>query len=455
MGFSAKHVVPASRQEIWDWHTRYGAVARLTPPFVPMAPIQQAERLSDGTTVFGLPAGLRWTARHDLSRYRSGFSFTDVCIDAPMKKLANWRHDHEFIDTEDGQCEVTDTLHTRVPTSMVEGVFAYRQKQLIDDISFLNRLKEAGLSSDDKKLTVAITGSRGGVGRNLASQLTTAGHDVIQLVRSKAKPQQRVWNPHMPADDLLDGVDVLVHLAGEPIFGRFNDSHKASLRDSRIDPTTRLAELVAKTPSVTTMVCASAIGFYGADRGDEELEEDSSVGTGFLAELVRDWEAATQPSKDAGKRVVNVRTGVVLAGNTGLLPVLRTLFSTGLGGAFGDGDFWFSWIAMDDLTDIYMLAILDPTLSGPINGTAPHPVTNRDMAQALGKALRRPVVLPIPALGPRMLLGKEGAQELALADQKVLPAVLKSRGHIFRFPTIEQAFAHELGGESLQHPVSA
>lgn len=450
MGFSATHEVPASREEVWDWHTRAGAVARLTPPFVPMAPVQQANRLSDGTTIFSLPAGLRWTARHDLSRYRAGYAFTDVCIDAPMRKLAHWRHDHRFADSGNGRCLVTDTLHSRVPSRLVEGVFAYRQKQLIEDISFLNRLREAGLHGEGDKLTVAITGSRGGVGRNLSAQLTTAGHRVIQLVRSNPKPSQRLWNPTRPSDDLLEGVDVLVHLAGEPIFGRFNEAHKKALRDSRIAPTTRLAELVANSPSVSTMVSASAIGFYGSDRGDEELHEGSAAGTGFLADLVQDWEDATAPAADAGKRVVNIRTGVVLAGNSGMLPVLRTLFSTGLGGSFGDGEFWFSWIAMDDLTDIYMLSILDSRLEGPINAAAPHPVTNKHMSQALGKALHRPVVVPIPALGPRILLGKEGAQELALADQKVIPAMLVGRGHTFRFPTIEQALAHELGGEELQ-----
>lgn len=467
MSFEATHVVPAPREQVWQWHTRKGAVSRLSPSFIPMAPIQQAERLSDGTTIFGLPAGLRWTSRHDLSRYRKGIQFTDVCIDAPMKKLATWRHDHLFADvgTRDGAAQssatvggtgtaITDRLDTRIPSSLIEPFFAYRQHQLIQDFHFLDRIAAKGLDAATKPLTVAITGSRGGVGRALAAQLTTAGHSVIQLVRSNVKEGQRLWNPERPAADLLDGVDVVVHLAGEPIFGRFNDAHKKALRESRIGPTTKLAQLVANSPSVTAMVSASAIGFYGNARGSEELHEDSAGGSGFLADLVKDWEEATQPAKDAGKRVALIRTGVALSGSSGLLPLLRMLFSTGLGGAFGDGQFWFSWIAMDDLTDIYFRAIVDDSLEGPINATAPNPVFNKDMAAAIGKELGRPALIPIPAIGPTLLLGKEGAQELALADQRVLPTRLNADGHTFRYSTIEAALAHELGGEKLWSPAA-
>lgn len=458
MSFSASHLVPAPREQVWEWHTRRGALSRLTPPFVPMTPLKQADRLSDGTTVLGFPAGLRWTARHDLSRYRKGYSFSDVCINAPMRVLANWRHDHHFEDHQEGTL-VTDLVDTRVPKSVLETTFAYRQHQLIEDIALLNRLKPLGyvdgladstsIYGSDRPLKIAMTGSRGAVGRTLTAQLSLAGHEVIQLVRGKTKPGQRHWSPISPAADLLDGVDILVHLAGEPIFGRFNESHKNDIRDSRVGPTRKLAELVAQTPSVTTMVSASAIGYYGNDRGEEILTEESEPGDGFLADVCVGWEAATAPAAAAGKRVVNIRTGVVLSGNSGVLPLFKALFSTGLGGSFGDGEFWLSWIGADDLTDIYTHAIMDGELSGPINAVGPNPVLNRGLAQAIGAELNRPSVIPIPTFGPALLLGKEGARELALADQRVIPEVMNKHAHHFRYPTIDKALAHELGREKL------
>lgn len=450
MSLTASHVVPAAREQVWEWHTRPGAASRLSPPFVPMTPIRQAERLSDGTTVFALPAGLKWVARHDLSNYLRGRRFTDVCVNAPVKAVANWRHQHEFTDHPDGTL-ITDTVTTRVPASTIRPMFAYRQHQLIQDFSFLNRIAHL---RPERPLTIAITGSRGLVGRALSAQLGTAGHTVVQLVRNEPKPGQRRWDPFSPAPDLLEGVDVLVHLAGEPIFGRFNDSHKQAIRDSRVEPTRQLARLVADSPGVTTMISASAVGYYGADRGEEILTEDSEPGEGFLADVVGAWESATAPASEAGKRVVRIRTGVVLSGRGGMLPVLKALFSTGLGGSFGDGNFWFSWINVDDLTDIMFRAAIDPAVSGPVNGVAPEPVLNRGMVSALSSQLRRPAIIPIPTLGPTLLLGREGAHELALADQRVVPAAMQAVGHEFRYPTIDGALAHEFGGEELWTPVA-
>lgn len=445
MSLTTSHVVPAPREFVWDWHTRPGALTRLTPPFAPITPVTQADKLSDGTTILALPAGLKWVARHDLSNYRRGHRFTDVCTSAPIKLLANWRHVHEFADHPEGTL-VTDSVTTRVPGAALKSMFAYRQQQLINDISFLDRVAHL---QPEQPLTVAVTGSRGLVGRALSAQLTTAGHEVIQLVRKNPKPGQREWDPFSPDPDLLDGVDVLVHLAGEPIYGRFSGNHKQAIRDSRVEPTRRLARLVAETPGVSTMISASAVGYYGSDRGEEELTESSQRGEGFLADVVADWESATAPASDAGKRVIQLRIGAVVSGRGGLLPVLKALFSTGLGGSFGDGNFWFSWISLDDLTDIIVRGALDPDWSGPINAVAPHPVLNRELTAALSTQLHRPAIIPIPTLGPAILLGKEGAQELALADQRVIPRVLIDAAHTFRYPTIAPALAHELGGEEL------
>nr|WP_274717013.1 TIGR01777 family oxidoreductase [Corynebacterium hesseae] len=409
-----------------------------------MSPLQQAESLADGTSVLSLPGGLKWVARHDLSRYQPRRSFADVCINAPFRSLANWRHERLFEDHPEGTL-ITDKVDTRIPTGAVESVFAYRQQQLIEDFRFAQRLGE--LNAEPR--TIAITGTHGTVGAAVAAQLGTLGHTVVPLVRSSPGAGERLWRPNIPAKDLLEGIDVLIHLAGEPIFGRFNSAHKEAIRDSRVGPTHLLAQLVAQTPSVSAMVCASAIGIYGPDRGDEDLTEESERGDGFLADVVGAWEEACAPAREAGKRVVNLRTGIVQSANAGILPLLRALFSTGLGGAFGKGTMWNSWVAQDDLSDIFVRAALDPEWQGAINAVSPQPVLNRDYVDALGALLHRPTFMPIPSIGPALLLGKEGARELALANQKVVPSRLENLGHVFRYPKLKPALAHELGGEQL------
>ena len=445
MSLTTSHFIPFPREMVWDWHTRKGAIARLTPPFIPLTPIAQAERLSDGTTIFSLPAGLKWVARHDLSGFLNGSRFTDVCLTAPVKALANWRHVHNFVD-QDGGTLITDSVSTRLPASPLTGMFAYRQNQLIEDLKFLDRTSSL---FDGSPRTVAITGSRGLVGRALTAQLQTGGHTVVQLVRKEPKEGQRYWDPQNPASDLLDGIDVLVHLAGEPIFGRFNEAHKEAIKESRVLPTKYLAELVAESSQCTAMISASAIGIYGHSCGDEILTEQSPAGEDFLAEVCQEWEAATSPASDAGKRVALIRTGVALSGRGGMLPLLKTLFSTGLGGKFGDGTSWFSWIALDDLTDIYYRAIVDEQLAGPVNAVSPTPVSNAEMTKVLATCLHRPAILQIPSLGPKILLGSQGAEELALADQRVEPTALQALNHTFRYTDIGAAIAHELGYEKL------
>ena len=445
MSFTASHVLPFDREFVWDWHTRKGAAARLIPPFFPMHPVKEAERLSDGTTTYSLPAGLRWVSRHDLSAYRRGHRFSEVCVSSPIRSIADWRHTHSFADVEGGTL-ITDDIHTRAPSGPLKSFLAYRQHQLLGDLSFLSRI--AALV-DAPPLTVGVTGSRSLIGRAVTAQLRTAGHTVVQIVREKMRPGRRLWEPFHPAQDLLDGIDVVVHLAGEPMLGRFNDDHKKAIRDSRIVPTRKLAELAASSPQCTAFICASAIGLYGPHTGEAAVTETSEPGEGFLAEVTPEWEAAGAPAVEAGKRVVTIRTGVVLSGRGGVLPIKRVLFSTGLGGNVGGGSQWVSWISLDDLSDIYVRAVVDPTLSGPINAVAPNPVQNRDITKALSKQLNRPALMPIPSLGPKLLRGKEGAAEISLADQRVSPAVLSSKEHVFRFPTVEEALAHELGGDEL------
>jgi uncharacterized protein (TIGR01777 family) len=297
---------------------------------------------------------------------------------------------------------------------------------------------------------VAVSGASGLVGSALTAFLSTGGHRVIRLVRrTAANPGERQWNPDDPDRDLRAGADAVSHLAGASIAGRFTAAHRREIRDSRIGPTRRLAELAAGTPAgPTTLICASAVGYYGYDRGDDVLTEDSERGDGYLADVVADWEDALAPAEQAGARVVRIRTGIVQSPRGGTLRLMRPLFTTGLGGRLGSGRQWLPWIGIDDLIDIYHRALWDPGLSGPVNAVAPNPVRNSEYTTTLGRVLRRPTVLPVPGLGPRLLLGAQGARELAGASQQVLPRRLTEADHRFRTPELEPALRHLLGRAS-------
>jgi uncharacterized protein len=269
----------------------------------------------------------------------------------------------------------------------------------------------------------------------------------VRLVRRQARgDDERRWDPMHPDPALLEGIDALVHLAGESIAGRFTPSHKRAVHDSRIEPTRRLCDLAAKTPSgPRIVVVASAIGYYGADRGDEILSEDSGPGDSFLANVVADWEAATRPAAERGIRVTNVRTGIVQSARGGTLRLFRPLFSLGLGGRISTGRQWVSWVDLDDLVDIYHRALFDADLSGPVNAVAPAPVRNSEYARTLARVLKRPALLPVPDLGPRLILGEEGSHELAQAGQNVRSEKLQQSGHHFRHADLEDSLRHQLG----------
>lgn len=447
MGIDYESIIDHPRERVWAWHARPGAMRRLVPPWQPMRVVQEADSLADGVAVLGLPAGLRWVARHDPSAYVSGSRFVDELSSNgpaswPARVVGGWRHTHTFSDADSGT-HVRDQIEASVPAAALRSTFDYRRRQLIDDLGAHRRAAEAG----GTPLVIAMTGSSGVVGSALGAFLSTGGHRVIRLVRGAARgDDERLWNPQAPAPGLLDGVDAVVHLAGASIAGRFTDGHRAAIRDSRIQPTHLLASAAAAADDgPRAFVCASAIGFYGFDRGDVLLTETSGPGDGFLAEVVRDWERATGPAADAGLRVVTVRTGIVQAAAGGTLRLLRPLFTAGLGGPVGSGEQWLSWIGLDDLLDVYHRALYDDRLTGPVNAVAPEPVRNREYTRALARVLHRPAVLPVPSLGPRLLLGEQGARELAAASQRVLPSKLLAVEHRFRHRHLGDALAHQLG----------
>ncbi len=441
-------VIDAPRSEVFAWHTRPGAFNRLSPPWSPMRVISEAESLADGHARLGLPGGLRWVADHQPVGYDPPRRFVDQIgadglASLPARAAIRWRHTHDFEEVDGHHTRVIDRVETTVPAFALRPMFAYRHRQLADDIAAHRRATEHGMAP----MTVAVTGASGLVGSALTAFLSTGGHRVIRLVRySPTKSSERQWNPSDPDPQLLAGVDAVIHLAGASIAGRFTDAHRREIRDSRIAPTRKIAELVARSDHrPTALLCASAIGYYGYDRGDERLTEDSVRGDGFLADVVADWEDATTPAEQVGVRVVRVRTGIVQSPRGGTLRLLRPLFSAGLGGRIGDGRQWLSWIGIDDLVDIYHRGLWDTELSGPVNAVAPQPARNAHYTRVLAQVLRRPAVLPVPRLGPRVLLGGQGARELALANQRVEPALLQHAGHHFRQPDLDHTLRHLLG----------
>ena len=448
MGLQYSSVVDAPRAEVFAWYARPGAFSRLSPPWSPLRLITEASSLKDGRAELALPGGLRWIAEHQPDSYDPPRRFVDTIgseglASLPARIAVRWRHTHEFEEVGDDRTRVIDRVDTPVPGSMLRPMFAYRHRQLADDLAAQQLAAEHGLAP----ATVAVTGSSGLVGSALTAFLRTGGHRVIQLVRGTVQGgDERQWNPDGPDPKLFAGVDAVVHLAGASIAGRFTEGHRNAIRDSRIGPTRRLAELLARTgarPAV--LISASAIGYYGYNRGDETLDEDTERGDGFLADVVAEWEDATAPAAQAGVRVVRVRTGIVQSPRGGTLKLLRPLFSAGLGGRLGDGRQWLSWIGIDDLVDVYHRALWDTTLSGPVNAVAPQPVRNTDYTHTLAHVLHRPAVLPVPSLGPRLLLGTQGARELACASQRVIPDLLSRSGHRFRQPDLERALRHLLG----------
>ncbi len=287
---------------------------------------------------------------------------------------------------------------------------------------------------------IAVTGATGLIGSALVAGLRSSGEDVVRISRH-ATGSDIAWTPAEGKLDphALDGVDAVVHLAGAGIADhRWTDDYKRTIRDSRLDATSLLARTIAgmdKPPAV--LLSGSAIGIYGA-RGDEVLDESSAPGDGFLAEVCVAWEAATAPAADAGVRVAHLRSGVVLSGEGGALKKQLPLFKFGLGGRMGSGEQWSSWISIDDEVGA-IVHLLSSDVSGAVNLTAPHPVTNAEFTDTLGTALHRPTMLPIPKFGPRLLLGAELAENLLFTGQRVVPNVLLADGYRFRHPDLADA----------------
>jgi uncharacterized protein (TIGR01777 family) len=387
------------------------------------------------------PFRRRWVARHyDVV---PGVSFSDTMEKGPF---AEWRHVHRFFDASDGASGLSDEIEYRLPLgplgrpagpyveSTLRRSFAFRHRRLVHDLSCHRATSRA--------LRVAVTGPYGLIGSALCAFLTSGGHEVVRVTRSprystdvRVSPTGAVQDP-----ERLEGLDAVVHLAGESISRRWTRDRKREIERSRIDGTRALAETLARLDSPPgVLVSASAVGVYG-DRRDERLTEESKPGRDFLAQVCTGWEEATSPAGDAGIRVVTARFGVVLEA---LLQRMLMAFRLGLGGPVGSGSQWVSWVALDDLLGAVLHALTDASLEGPVNVVAPGAVTNADLSRTLGAVLRRPARVPVPGFAARLLFG-ELTDGLLLASQHAVPAVLTESSFEFAYPTLEDALRHLL-----------
>ena len=300
----------------------------------------------------------------------------------------------------------------------------------------------------DGKQTVAITGASGMVGTALTTVLRESGHNPVSITRKASESNEGsiVWDPASGLKDpsRLETIDTVVHLAGENIAGgRWTAALKDRIRRSRVEGTRSLVKSIAAIGHrPKTLVCASAIGFYG-ERGDTVLDEDAVAGSGFLAEVCRGWEQEAEAATELGLRVVKVRIGVVLSPKGGALAKMLLPFKLGAGGIIGSGKQYWSWIGLHDLVRIIAFCVEHDSIRGAVNAVSPNSMTNYDFTKGIGRALHRPTLFPMPAFAAKLVLG-EMANELLLSSTRVIPKKLKEEGFEFHYPELVGCLEHKL-----------
>lgn len=446
--------MPVSPEALYRWHAREGAFERLVPPWDKVEVLERQGGIADGGRLVMRsqlgPLPFTWVADH--KEHVEGRQFQDVQTSGPF---ARWVHTHRFepVEGDPHRSVLVDHIDYALPVGAagdlvaggqvrerLERTFTWRHRRTLGD------LRRHAEFADSPRRTVAITGASGLIGRNLAAMLTTGGHAVRRLVRRAAKsPGEVQWDPEEGSIDLeaLRGVDAIVHLAGEDVAaGPWTEKRKAAILGSRERGTALVARAAAQLkPEV--LLSASAVGIYG-DTGEIRVDEDGPHGSDFLATVCQKWEAAAEPARAAGIRVVHPRIGVVMSLERGPLEKLRLPYSLGLGGPVGTGRQYMSWISLDDVVDALYLLLMQSASSGPYNLVAPDPVTSRGFASTFGAVLGRPAVVPLPAFAVRAAFGEMGEWVL-LRGQRVEPRRLRGTTFTWRFGDLEATIRNELG----------
>lgn len=439
----------APPETLYDYHMRAGAFSRLNPPWGPVRLQGPDEAISEGlerTLLIG-PKALqrRWVARHE--DFRPGRQFVDRMVEGPMR---SWRHTHRFEPDGHG-CKLVDEIEFELPMGLplgrllskqLERVFTYRHRQLSRDLARINAFPGPGSRLEGKPLRVGITGSRGLVGSALFSLLSVAGHHPIPLVRGHDPgPNGILWWPE-PDLEALEGLDAVVHLAGESIAQLWTPSVKDELYYSRVEGTKRLSRTLSrlKTPP-KVLISASAVGLYDTEQPGP-VGEWGRPGTDLLGQICQDWEAASLPAEEAGIRVCHLRVGLVVSSGGGIFGLQFPIFGLGLGAILGNGEQVQSFIDRDDLVAAIYHLLNREDLRGAFNGTAPYPISQRVTAQALAAAVRRPLILRVPETPVRMLIGSQA--DLLFKGLGVLPERLMESGFTFHAPTLWDSLVHQL-----------
>lgn len=445
--------VKSPAEDVFSWLSKDKTFQRLTPPWERVEVVEQSQGLQNGAwkelKVFVGPLRLRWVLQHE--DYKAGRQFCDLQTRGPF---SSWKHTHLVEPENEKECYLEDRIEYQLPFGLVgrviggsivrnrlDRLFSYRHRVMSEDFKVIKKYR------DQKPLSILVSGSSGLIGSVLDPMLTSLGHQVVPLVRTGARPGKVDWDPEVGRLDTMDlkGLNAVVHLAGENISdGRWTSKKKQRIRDSRVNGTRLLCEKLAGLDSPPrVLVCASAIGFYG-DRKEETLTEESNPGEGFLTEVCKAWEESTQPAVEAGIRVVNLRFGVILSPGGGALSKMLLPFRMGLGGKLGSGEQFMSWISEEDAIGAVYHALMNQDMYGPVNVTAPWPVTNNEFTRTLGRVLNRPTIFPVPTPVARLAFG-EMADALLLSSSRVQPGRLLKSGYQFQEPKLEGALRHVLG----------
>jgi len=454
--FERRSPMPVSADDLYVYHARPGAFERLMPPWQKLRVLERSGDVTGGRLAFEVRVGpmkRRWVA--EMGDSVPGRQFVDRQVEGPF---SSWVHTHRFLPGTPGGAgsasELLDHVEYRLPaggiTDLVgegpankalERLFRFRHERTRSDLEHHARW------SDQPRLRVAIGGASGLVGGHLADYLTTAGHDVVRLVRrSEAEAGEVAWDPAAgrldPRD--LEGVDAVINLGGVTIAGWWTSRRRRAILDSRVQATQTLAAAMARMPTPPAVfVSASAVGAYGS-RGGDTITERDQLGSGYLADVCREWEGAANAARDAGVRVVTTRFGIVVSAAGGVVAKVLPAFKAGLGARLGDGQHYWAWVQLDDVLAAIEWALHDEALAGPVNVTAPAPVTNAEFTRSLARAVHRPAVLAAPGVLLRRSLGGMG-EEMMLASQRAVPARLVERGFRFSYPRLEGALRFELG----------